>query len=234
MSRRWPFIQSSSADVIGANKAHERFTSLEAELATIGAKIRAPVLMVHDEVRFDVEVPSGLEAQAAAITDKYFPNPNPGLRERVNQLTAAERGSNSTRTRTVSLRSELIRLGASLAEDQNRAHDLWTWLPSYTVAQRHHGDYASEFQPEIADIMTEAALYIAKLRRGVTCATKNEEAEEKDWFESCSCGDDHDAPPEDKPVELVAPIEPEPRRHDDLGAHYDCPGCSTCVPDDDL
>lgn len=131
----------------------------------------------------------------------------------------------------MSLRSELIQLGKSLDEDNNRAHDLWTWLPSHKVAERHHGDYAGNFQPEIADIMTEAALYIAKLRRGVVCATKSEEAEEKDWFESCPCGDDHASPSEDEPV---APVAPARQHHDNLGAHYDCPGCSTCVPDDDL
>jgi DNA-binding CsgD family transcriptional regulator len=85
VGKEWPYIQSSGADV-SAKKARERFTSLEAELAAVGAKINVPILMIHDEIRFDVDVPEGMEAQVAAIMDKYFPNPTLGLRERVGQI----------------------------------------------------------------------------------------------------------------------------------------------------
>ena len=39
----------------------------------------------------------------------------------------------------------IIALGKQLSDEKSAAHDLWTWLPSYKVAERNHGDYASEF-----------------------------------------------------------------------------------------
>jgi len=61
---------------------------------------------------------------------------------------------------------ELVNLGEELSKERDTAHDLWTWLPSYKVAEKNHGDYASEFAPTVADIMREAAMYIGRLRYG--------------------------------------------------------------------
>lgn len=86
------------------------------------------------------------------------------------------------------LAQELIRFGQQLADENSAAHDLWTWLPSHKVAERHHGDYASEHCPSNRDVMTEAALYLANTHRADTTMTD----EEKEWFERCPCGKDHD------------------------------------------
>lgn len=86
------------------------------------------------------------------------------------------------------MRQALIQLGQQLEAETNAAHDLWTWLPSYRVAQEHHGDYASEHQPSNADVMKEAAMYLGHLKRPDVPLTP----EEKEWFTSCPCGDNHD------------------------------------------
>lgn len=62
----------------------------------------------------------------------------------------------------MSLRDDIIQLGHDLAEEQNMAYQLWTWLPSYKEAQKLHGDYASNFIPSIYDIMEEAATVLAE------------------------------------------------------------------------
>lgn len=85
------------------------------------------------------------------------------------------------------LAQELIQLGQQLAAENDAAHDLWTWLPSYKVAQKHHGDYAYEYRPSNQDVMVEAAKYLAHLTRADTTMT----AEEQEWFTRCSCGEDH-------------------------------------------
>ena len=85
------------------------------------------------------------------------------------------------------LADELIRFGQQLAEENNATHDLWSWLPSYKVAQKHHGDYAANAQPSNADVMKEAAMYLGHLKRPETPLT----SEEQDWFTSCPCGEDH-------------------------------------------
>jgi hypothetical protein len=85
------------------------------------------------------------------------------------------------------LAQELIRFGQQLAEENNAAHDLWSWLPSHKVAQKHHGDYADQHQPSTRDVMFEAALYLANTSRADTTMTP----EEQEWFERCPCGEDH-------------------------------------------
>jgi hypothetical protein len=85
------------------------------------------------------------------------------------------------------LKHDLIQLGEQLAAENNAAHDLWTWLPSHKVAEKHHGDYASEHCPSNADVMKEAAMYLGHLQRPDVPWT----IEETDWFESCPCGEDH-------------------------------------------
>lgn len=61
----------------------------------------------------------------------------------------------------------MISLGKQLDEMQNAAHDLWTWLPSYKVAQKNHGDYADNFTPSIKDIIVEASMFMARVRDGL-------------------------------------------------------------------
>lgn len=87
------------------------------------------------------------------------------------------------------LAQELIQLGQQLAAENDAAHDLWTWLPSYRVAQKHHGDQASEHRPSNRDVMVEAAMYLASTSRADTTMT----AEEKEWFTRCPCDEDHDS-----------------------------------------
>jgi len=87
---------------------------------------------------------------------------------------------------------DLIRLGEQLAEENNAAHDLWSWLPSHVIAEKHHGDYASEHCPSNADVMKEAAMYLGHLK--YPAVTNGEVAlmpEEQEWFTRCPCGDDH-------------------------------------------
>ncbi len=91
------------------------------------------------------------------------------------------------------LRNALIDLGHRLAEDREAAHDLWSWLPSHKVAERHHGDYAGEFQPAEADVMREAAIYLSMLRSDDQEAWRaRNKGEVEEWFESCPCGDVHE------------------------------------------
>lgn len=82
----------------------------------------------------------------------------------------------------------MISLGKQLEEQQNAAHDLWSWLPSYKVAEQHHGDYASNFQPSVKDVLTEAALYVACVKDGTQ---RDYNQEERDWFTRCPCGEEH-------------------------------------------
>jgi hypothetical protein len=67
---------------------------------------------------------------------------------------------------------ELVNLGNELSEEREKAHDLWTWLPSYKVAEKNHGDYASEHCPSPKDVMVEAAMYIGRLRYGQEAPSK--------------------------------------------------------------
>lgn len=83
---------------------------------------------------------------------------------------------------------ELVNLGQELSDERDKAHDLWTWLPSHKVAEKHHGDYASEFCPSPRDVMIEAALFVSCLKDGTP---RDYTPEEKDWFERCPCGEDH-------------------------------------------
>jgi hypothetical protein len=84
------------------------------------------------------------------------------------------------------LKFDLIRLGEQLAEEDNAAEDLWTWLPSHTVAMKRHGDYATNHRPSTRDIMREAAMYLAHLKHPEVPLEPEEEA----WFARCPCGED--------------------------------------------
>jgi hypothetical protein len=92
----------------------------------------------------------------------------------------------------------IIALGNELSEQKNAAFDLWTWLPSYKVAQKHHGDYADNETPSVKDILVEAAMYIAAVKdpsspHGPKTAEvlRTNNIEETEWFERCPCGKDH-------------------------------------------
>lgn len=90
---------------------------------------------------------------------------------------------------TSGLRDLVRRLDA----DDNAAYELWTWLPSYKVAQKHHGDYASNHQPPAADVMREAAMVFALQARPDSVTP----AEQAEWFEQCPCGESHTEDGED-------------------------------------
>lgn len=85
------------------------------------------------------------------------------------------------------MKLDLIQLGAQLDAENNAAHDLWTWLPSHTIAQKHHGDYASEHCPSNVNVMREAAMYVGHLKHPERELTR----EEKEWFTKCPCGETH-------------------------------------------
>lgn len=86
------------------------------------------------------------------------------------------------------LTHELIRLGLQLSEESIAAHDLWSWLPSHKIAEKHHGDHASQFCPDNRNVMVEAAMYLAHLTR----PDEPVMAEEQEWFTRCPCGEDHE------------------------------------------
>lgn len=81
----------------------------------------------------------------------------------------------------------LIQLGQQLEAENNAAHDLWTWLPSHKIAQKHHADYTSKHCPSNGNVMKEASMYLANASRADTTMT----AEEEEWFTRCPCGEDH-------------------------------------------
>ena len=74
-------------------------------------------------------------------------------------------------------------LARSFDEEDNRAHDLWSWLPSYKIAEKYHGDYASNHMPSIAAILEEAAFVLSE-HAGYQ-HTPAERAE----FLQCPCGE---------------------------------------------
>ncbi len=58
---------------------------------------------------------------------------------------------------------DIIRLGTTLQETEDAAHDLWTHLPSYKIAVKYHDDYAMEFRPSADVVMREACEFIYAL-----------------------------------------------------------------------
>ena len=86
-----------------------------------------------------------------------------------------------------SARSLIISLGNELSEQQNRAFELWTWLPSHKAAKDAHGDYADEFTPSVSDVITEAAFYLS---HGMN-PTEEQKVQAGDFYR-CPCGDLHE------------------------------------------
>lgn len=70
---KFHYIQSSAADVIGRSNMRERLDALEAELATIGAKVCWPIMMVHDDARLEIDCPTERQSEATEILNKHFP-----------------------------------------------------------------------------------------------------------------------------------------------------------------
>lgn len=70
---KFHYIQSSAADSIGRSNIRERFDALEAELAAIGAKLRWPIMMVHDDARLEIDCPADRQTEATEILNKHFP-----------------------------------------------------------------------------------------------------------------------------------------------------------------
>ena len=64
----------------------------------------------------------------------------------------------------MSLKSELIRFAKELEETDNASFMLWTWLPSYKMARKAHGDYADEHRPPTAELMKETCEYLSLLK----------------------------------------------------------------------
>lgn len=87
----------------------------------------------------------------------------------------------------MSFASDLREFVRRLDDEDSAAHDLWTWLPSCKVAEKHHGDYACEHRPTNADLMREAAMLIAEMR-----GFKHTDEEKTEWFEQCPCGGRHE------------------------------------------
>jgi hypothetical protein len=81
------------------------------------------------------------------------------------------------------MKEDLITWARTLEQESDAAVDLWSWLPSYKAAQACHGDYAYDHRPSIADIMREAAMYLAHLK-----GYDKSDDQKEGWFE-CPCGE---------------------------------------------
>ena len=96
------------------------------------------------------------------------------------------------------LRSAIIAFAHELEEQHGVAFDLWTWLPSYKEAEKHHGDYACEFQPSLRDLIIEATMYISDLKELLRVAPSDlaqltpQQIDEAADFYKCPCGEHND------------------------------------------
>ena len=94
----------------------------------------------------------------------------------------------ASKTMSEDFRQLILQAARNFEYENNAAHDLWTWLPSYKVAQRFHGSKGIFEAPPIGDILTEASLFIACLKN---TEMRDYSPEEKEWFERCPCGEEH-------------------------------------------
>lgn len=104
--------------------------------------------------------------------------------------------------------ADLAKFVNQLEKAENEAYDLWSWLPSSRVAERHHGDYYSEFSPSTEDVMEEASMFLAYLFSYMRSCTGFRKApvdptvvfsdgdklteKEELRFMHCPCGEDHE------------------------------------------
>ena len=83
------------------------------------------------------------------------------------------------------LKQELADLFQEIKIEDTASFDLWTWLPSFEEAKKHHGDDARDYKPLPKDIMTEATLYLAQLS-----GHQLSDIQKATWF-VCPCGEYH-------------------------------------------
>lgn len=81
-----------------------------------------------------------------------------------------------------------IRFAKKLEAIENEQFNLWTWLPSYQLARKHHGYYASDLTPVTPDIIKEACDYICHLRNPEQTLSQ----ETQELFNTCPCGESHE------------------------------------------
>lgn len=84
----------------------------------------------------------------------------------------------------------IVRLARQLEREADKAHDLWTWLPSCKIAETFHGDYALNHTPDPASIMEEACIYISSLLSGEEMEPYWNDA--SGYFDGCPCGESHE------------------------------------------
>ena len=88
------------------------------------------------------------------------------------------------------LRELICELADEFDAEKNTSFDLWTYLPSYKEAEKHHGEYACEHIPNISDLMHEATLYLIRTARQLDGKNPELTGEEKNWY-SCPCEGPH-------------------------------------------
>lgn len=69
--RDFRFFQGNASNFSDSKAIQKNFAALEAELASLGAKVRI-VGMVHDEVRLEVDAPNEHLDKAWQLVDKHF------------------------------------------------------------------------------------------------------------------------------------------------------------------
>lgn len=94
-------------------------------------------------------------------------------------------------------RSMIHELARQFTAESDAAFDLWSWLPTYRRAVKEHRDYAGEYIPSIASVMTEAAVVLSCIRDSLGKPeaepyglTPEQEASILAGFE-CGCGEAH-------------------------------------------
>lgn len=108
----------------------------------------------------------------------------------------------------MSLRDDLQRLAKDLADENDTAYTLWTWLPSYKAASAAHGDYAGNFAPSVGDTLREALKFISH-----ELMPTGEQRDDAGDLYACPCGEPHEersaatASATDR-VESDLPVEP--------------------------
>lgn len=94
----------------------------------------------------------------------------------------------------MSFRDDLLRHAHDLETERDAAFDLWTWLPSYQITRRAHGDHAMNFVPSNADVMRETTELLSRIAKRHSWAQATG-VEEPDFpFNECCCDDPESCP----------------------------------------
>lgn len=101
----------------------------------------------------------------------------------------------------MSLKNDIIRFAKELEEVNNASFDLWTWLPSRKMAEKAHGDYADEYQPELPNLLKETTMVLSLLSNKQF--EKLEEESYRSWF-GCPC-EECAVPTRDELSEALSP-----------------------------